>query len=637
MALLGLQVDLDQIKNPHEEARLFTRRLLCAGVFVLLGFGVLITRFYTLQVVGYQDYVTRADSNRIQVQPIAPNRGLIFDRNGVLLADNRASYTLSVVKERAKKLDRLLEDLSDVVEISEEDVERFRKALKQRRRPFEATPLRYRLTEEEIARLAVNEYRLEGAEVEAQLVRYYPHGPLFAHTVGYVGRINERELSSFDDEDYQNYAGTYSVGKTGLERYYESRLLGQVGSQNVETNAHGRVLRVLDRIDPIPGEDLYLHVDYRLQKAAHDALTGKRGAVVAIDVQSGGVLALASTPSFNPNLFVTGISHADYRRLNESRDLPMYNRAVQGQYPPGSTLKPLLGLGALEHRIVTPSTVINDTGIYQLENSERLYRDWKKGGHGSRIDLRRAIEQSCDVYIWDMAYRMGVDRMHSVGLGFGLGTHTNIDIPNERSGLWPSRVWKKGARGLPWFPGDSLNMSLGQGDVLATPLQLAVMTHTMATRGVMRRPRLVSRISNTEQVSDVVHTSEFKKSHWQYIGKSMEAVVHGTRGTARAISTGLKYRIAGKTGTAQVVGIAQDEEYDREKVAERNRPHALFIAYAPAKNPRIAISVIVENGEAGSSAAAPVARHVIDAWFSIDRAENQGSTSVPTTIIGNTL
>lgn len=615
--MIWAENELHQFKDHRYEARVFGFRLAISFFMVVVLFGSLAARYYKLQVLDYEAYVTRSDRNRIHVRPIPPNRGLIFDRNGELLADNRPTFTLSIVKERAGDLEQTLAEIGKIITFDERDRENFFKLLKQRRRPFEAVPLRYRLTEEEISRIAVNEFRLFGVEIEAQLTRYYPRGYLFAHTVGYVGRINERELSGFDEATYERYSGTHSLGKIGLEKSYESMLLGWVGSENIETNAHGRVLRVLDAKDSTPGKDLQLFLDSRLQQVATKELDGRRGAVVAIDVTNGGVLALVSAPGYDPNLFVSGISFKDYRQLNESRDLPLYNRAIQGQYPPGSTIKPVLALGALHYEIVNFQSNISDPGYYQLENDERLYRDWKKGGHGRHVNLRQAIVESCDTFFYDMAFRLGVDRMHEFGSQFGLGVKTQIDVPSERPGLWPSRAWKRAARGMHWFPGDTLNVSIGQGDVLTTPLQLAVMTATLASRGKHIKPRLVRRIGDKDTPLDIVDNIDVDAIYWNFIHAAMEGVVHDIRGTAHRIARGVNYRMAGKTGTAQVVGIAQDTEYDAGKLDERQWDHALYIGFAPVHNPRIAVAIIVENGEHGSSAAAPIARHIFDAYFEL--------------------
>ncbi|WP_193161454.1 penicillin-binding protein 2 [Microbulbifer hainanensis] len=606
------------LKDPLTEQRLFRNRMLVALVGVAVLLGVLVARFYNLQVVNYNSYATQSDQNRIQVRPVPPTRGLIYDRNGTLLADNRPSYTLAVVRERVKDMDATLEFLGRLVQLDDSDVEKFRRRL-QHRRPFEPVPLRFRLSEEEIARVSVNEFRLPGVSVEAELVRYYPLGDLFAHSVGYVGRINDRELQRFTAEDVRRYRGTESIGKVGLERSYEDMLLGEVGYENVETNARGRVLRVLERHNPKPGADLTLSLDAQLQKTASDALGDRRGAVVAIDVKTGGVLAFVSKPSFDPNLFVTGISFNDYRALSDSLDVPLFNRALQGQYPPGSTLKPMMGLGGLAEGVITPESTVNDPGFFMLPNDTRRYRDWKRWGHGKHVDLNQAITESCDVYFYDMASRWNIDAMHDIATRFGLGAKTGIDLPAERPGLFPSREWKRGARGLPWFPGDSLNAVLGQGFVLATPLQLAVMTATMANRGTHYKPQVVKAINGVELPPQVLHHVEAKPANWDAIFKGMESVIN--RGTGRKVGEGLDFQVAGKSGTAQVVGIAQGERYDSEALKERHRDHALFVAFAPADNPQIAVSVLVENGEHGGSVAGPVAREVFLDWMSRKHSE----------------
>ena len=606
--------DHHQFKDHYGEIAGFRRRVAMALFAIMVLLGLLAFRFYDLQIIQYMDYSTQSDLNRVQVQPVPPKRGLIFDREGRLLAENIPSYTLSLVKEQVDGLDSTLEKLADVISISDQDIEKFKKRLKQRRRPYEAVPLRYKLSEEEIARLAVIEYEFPGVEVAAELVRSYPYAELLAHNLGYVGRINDRELAAFDEENYRRYSGTHTIGKIGLEHFYETTLLGEVGAEQVEVNARGRVLRVLERNDPAPGRDLTLHLDIELQKVAYEALGDYRGSVVAMDVKNGGVLAIVSKPSFDPNLFVTGISFGDYRALNTSKDLPLFNRAIQAQYPPGSTVKPMLALGGLHNGVITKDSRVRDPGFYQLQNQERKFRDWKKGGHGEWVDIHDAIVESCDVFYYDMAFKMGIDRMHPFGVEFGLGAATGVDISNERSGLWPSRSWKRQARGLPWFPGDSLNVGIGQGDALMTPLQLAAMTAMQANRGTFYKPQMVREISGVEVLPEVTHRLDIEEDHWNQIDKAMVDVVHSIKGTARIISKNLSYKIAGKTGTAQVVGIAQDEEYDSEKLLERQRDHALFVAYAPAESPEIAVAVIAENGEHGSSAAAPIARAVTDAY-----------------------
>jgi penicillin-binding protein 2 len=607
--------ELEHFKDHHREAKIFTGRVIVTLLIVLLMLMVLLTRYYHLQVINYENYATQSDNNRILVQTIHPKRGLIYDTSGELLADNRPSYTLSLTPENIPKLEETITYLQSLIEIDDNDIKDFHKALKNDRRPYQAVPLRYRLTESEIARIAVNEYRLPGVEVEAQLVRSYPDPFLFAHTVGYVGKINDSELKQFDEEELERYKGFQTIGKIGLEKYYETALFGQTGFQHVEINARMRVLRTLERQPPVPGKDLHLYIDKRLQETAYAAMNGRRGAVVAIDVKTGGILTMLSTPTYDTNLFVTGISHKNYNALTDSADLPLFDRVIQGSYPPASTVKPALGLAGLDSRSITTFHSIFDPGYYKLENDERLYRDWKRTGHG-HVNLHKAIVQSSDTFFYDMAFRTGIDNLHHYGELFGLGDYTGIDIPNERKGLWPSREWKKATRNLPWFPGDTLNVGIGQGDAAATPLQLAVMTMTLANRGVRMKPRLVKSFGNEAVSPEIVSTMKgVSNTHWEAIHKAMYDVIHASNGTGRGIGRKITYKMAGKTGTAQVVGIKQGEKYDSEALRERHRDHALFIGFAPFDDPQIAIAVVVENGEAGSSAAAPVARKVLDAYM----------------------
>lgn len=603
------------LKDPYLESRTFTARSAIVVCSILLLLGVLLVRYFSLQISDYDIYRTESDRNRLQLQPLPPRRGLIHDRNGMLLAENRPSYVLSLLVERVINLEQTLQNLGELLEILPNDVEKFRRRIP-RHRPYEPVPLRFRLSEEERALLAVNRYRLPGLVIDAQLVRYYPHGELFSHVLGYVGRISELEQLRLEEAAYR---GTNYIGKIGLEKYYEEQLLGQVGYQNVETNALGRVLRVIERTPPVPGADLTLSLDFRVQKTAYDALEGRRGAVVAIDPATGGVLALVSTPGFDTNLFVNGISAPDYAGLRDSRDLPLFNRAIQGQYPPGSTIKPIIGLAGLEYGFVTPETTVRDPGWYVLPGEERRFRDWtlkvRGTGHGQAVDLFQAIEESCDVYFYDLAHRMGVDRIHDFGAPFGLGSRTGIDTTNERSGILPSRAWKRGARGEIWYPGETLNIGIGQGHMLATPMQLAEATAVLAARGVRIQPRLLHAFDGgpipPQALAGVSATAE----HWDLIHAAMEAVLHGRHGSARAVGRNSSYRMAGKSGTAQVVGIAQGEKYDAEELLERHRDHGLFIAFAPVEAPAIAVAVVVENGGGGSRVAAPIARKVMDSYL----------------------
>lgn len=609
------------LKDPYKEKRQFAARTVVAALAIMSLLGMLGYRYFDLQIRQYEQYRTASDRNRVQLRPVPPKRGLIFDRDGVLLAENVPSYSLTLVLEQIRELDTTLAALRSLIHIDEEDIERFRKRAPTRR-PFEPVPLRFRLSEEEIATIAVNRHRLPGVDVDARLVRHYPHGELFAHVLGYVGRINEREQRSIDAV---NYSGTHHIGKIGIERRYEEVLHGQVGNKNVETNARGRVLRVLDRNDPTPGQDLVLHLDAQLQRVAFDALGDERGAVVAIDPRNGGVLAMVSTPGYDPNLFVNGISTSDYRALRENLDLPLFNRALQGQYPPASTVKPIFALAGLHYGVVTPQTRIRDPGWYKLPNDDRLYRDWKREGHGTWVDLKQAVAESCDTYFYDLAHRLKIDRLHDFSVQFGLGRITGIDSTNERPGLMPSRGWKRAMRDQAWFPGETLSAGIGQGYMLVTPLQLALATSALANRGPHRAPQLVSAVGGQSLEPSPQENIEVAKEHyWQVVIDTMEEVVHGERGTARSIRRGLDYRMAGKTGTAQVVGIPQDQRYDREELVKRQRDHALFVAFAPAQSPRIAVAVIVENGEHGSTVAAPIARAVTDAWLQDDWLQDKG-------------
>ncbi len=609
-------------KDPYRENRIFTFRAILFWILVVVLVCVLAGRIFYLQVMQHERYATASENNRVLLQPIPPNRGLIYDTNGKLLADNRASQSLGIILERVDDLEESLALLQKLLPITEGDLERFEKRRKQRRRPHEPVLLHSNLSEQEIAILAVNSHRLAGVTVDAELVRHYPFNNSTAHVLGYVGRINEKELKRIDPV---NYSGTQSIGKLGVEKFYEAQLHGLVGFQKVEVTARGRVLRVLERDDPVPGTDITLYLDSELQDVAEQALGERRGAVVAIDTRTGGILTLVSQPSFDPNLFVTGIDSKTYGALRDSLDLPLFNRALRGQYPPGSTVKPFVALAGLEYGHINWAHTIRDPGWYQLTEGGRFYRDWKKWGHG-KVDLELAIAQSCDTYFYELAHHMSVDDLHDFLWQFGLGQRISLDVSDTVSGILPSTAWKKAKTGQPWYTGDSLNVGIGQGYMLATPLQLATATAVLANRGRWLQPRLlkhirvdenkIAELPAIEEVAAALDDVKLKREgDWERMVDAMESVVHGKRGTAQGIGRDVSYRIAGKTGTAQVVGIKQDEEYDVEKVRERNQDHGLFIAFAPADKPRIAIAVIVENGGGGSTSAAPVARQVLDAYL----------------------
>ncbi|AOA08103.1 MULTISPECIES: penicillin-binding protein 2 [Pseudomonas] len=602
-----------RLKDHEKDSRLVRGRVVVGAIVVVTLICVLLVRLYYLQVVQYDYHSTLSENNRVHVQPIPPTRGLIFDRNGVVIADNRPSFSLSMTRERSGDWQQVLDVIVEVLQLTPEDRALFEKRMKQGRRPFEPVPILFELNEEQIARIAVNQFRLPGVEVVAQLVRHYPQGAHFAHSVGYMGRINEKELKTLDPV---NYSGTHHIGKTGIERFYEAELHGQVGYEEVETNARGRVLRVLKRTDPIPGKDIVLSLDIKLQEAAEEALAGRRGAVVALNPMTGEVLAMVSQPSFDPNLFVTGISFKAYAELRDSIDRPLFNRILRGLYPPGSTIKPAVAIAGLDSGVITGSSRVYDPGYYQLPNYDHKYRNWNRTGDGY-VDLDTAIMRSNDTYFYDLAHKLGIDRLSSYMNQFGIGRKVSLDMFEESAGLMPSREWKRATRRQAWFPGETLILGIGQGYMQSTPLQLAQATALIASKGKWIRPHLAKTIEGVppvdpDPVPDIVLRDP---SNWAKVNHGMQQVVHGARGTARVAGVGAQYLIAGKSGTAQVVAIKQGEKYDRSKVQERHRDHALFVGFAPANNPQITVSVMIENGEAGSRVASPVVRKVMDAWL----------------------
>ena len=602
-----------RLKDHEKDARLVRNRVVVGAVAISLMIVALIARLYYLQVIQYEYHSTLSENNRVHVQPIPPTRGLIFDRNGVVVADNRPSFSLSMTRERAGNWQQVLDVIVEVLELTPEDRTLFERRMRQGRRPFEPVPILFELSEEQIARIAVNQFRLPGVEVVAQLVRHYPQREHFAHSVGYVGRINEAELKVLDPV---NYSGTHHIGKTGIERFYEPQLHGQVGYEEVETNARGRVLRVLKRTDPIPGADIVLSMDIRLQEAAEAALGGRRGSVVALDPNTGEVLAMVSQPSFDPNLFVTGIGFKAYSELRDSPDRPLFNRVLRGLYPPGSTIKPAVAIAGLDSGVVTPSTRVYDPGFYQLPNYDHKYRNWNRSGDGS-VDMQTAIMRSNDTYFYDLAHKLGIDRLYTYMSRFGIGQKVSLDMFEESPGLMPSRDWKRGRYRQAWYPGETLILGIGQGYMQTTPLQLAQVSALVANHGKWIRPHLAKTVDGVPPVDpnpmpDIVLRNP---GDWAQVSAGMQQVMHHPRGTAHKVGDTSTYRIAGKSGTAQVVAIKQGEKYDRSKLDERHRDHALFIAFAPAEAPKIAVAVMIENGEGGSSVAAPVAKAVMDAWL----------------------
>ena len=607
------------LKDHESEKRLVNKRLIACAALVLAISCALIGRMYFLQVTEFAYNSTVSENNRVHVLPIPPERGFIYDRNGVLLADNQPSFNMTITRERAADTAKVLDTLFGILHLPDEDHALFAKAMKQARHPFDPSTLLYDLSEEQIALLAVNQFRLPGIDVEAQFVRHYPQGDHFAHSVGYVGRINEKEAKQLDSTQYR---GTQSIGKTGIERFYEHELHGKVGFEEVETNAQGRVMRVLRHTDAVAGKNIVLSLDIKLQEAAEAALGDRRGSIIALDPKTGEVLAMVSKPSFDPNLFVTGISTRDYSGLRDSIDKPLFNRALRGLYAPGSTIKPEVAIAGLDSGVISASTRVFDPGYFQLPNVEHKYRNWNHSGDGW-VDLNAAIMRSNDTYFYDLASKLGIDRMHDYMAEFGLGQKVSLDMFEESPGLMPSREWKRITRRQTWFPGETVILGIGQGYMQVTPLQLAQATALIANKGVWNRPHLARTIDGTPPVDEhpIANIVLHDPREWEQVNHAMQLVMHDPRGIARASAQGAQYRIAGKSGTAQVVAIKQGERYNRLKTAERNRDNALFVGFAPAEDPQIVISVMIENGEAGGRVAGPVVRKVMDAWL----LDNQGA------------
>ncbi len=605
----------NQFGDRRGEKRLLRTRALILASFVVLSLALIGMRLFQLQVAQHEHFTTLSDDNRIKIQPMPPTRGLIYDRNGALLADNVPSYALTIAPDKVDDLEATIAALSELVPISELDLERFERLLSQRRR-FEGVPLRLDLNQAERARFAVQSHRFPGVEIAAELSRYYPQGIHTAHVVGYVGRINEQELERIDGSDY---AGSSYIGKVGVEKYHEGLLHGHVGYQQAVVNARGRVLERREEKTPVPGRDLHLFLDLDLQRDAAAALGDHRGAVVAIEPDTGGVLAMVSSPSYDPNPFVGGIGFKAYAALRDDIDRPLYDRAIRGQYPPGSTIKPFIALAGLATGVTSVHEGKYCGGYFQLPGHSHRYRCWRRGGHGS-LPMEDAIVQSCDVYFYRLAYDMGIERLDDLLAEFNFGRPTGADIAGELGGLLPSPEWKRRARNQPWFPGETLIVGIGQGAFLATPLQLAAATAAIANGGTFIQPRLVSEtraslgapLEPTQASTRPIPDQD--PAHWQAIIDAMSNVVEGRRGTARRIRNDA-YRIAGKTGTSQVFTVGQNETYNEAEVAERMRDHALFVGFAPIEAPRIAVAVIVENGGHGGATAAPIARAVMDSWL----------------------
>ncbi len=601
------------IKDIPLEQALFGSRLLALLFIVLLLTGMLVWRMINLQVIDSSRYQALAQNNRVRVSPLPPTRGLIYDRNHTIIAENLPSFSLEITPALTGDLGNTLERLKRILDIDEEDIQKFH-ALRRARSSHASTPLLVGMSETQVARFHVNRRDFPGVAVQARTRRHYPHGDTFAHVLGHVGRINARDIERVDTA---NYRGTARIGKTGIERQYEEILHGTTGFRHDEVNAQGKFIRELSRVPPVSGTSLVLTVDLQLQRTAIEAMGDNTGAIVAIDPRNGEVLALVSLPTFDPNPFVNGISRRDYALLRDNPLRPLFNRAVQGQYPPGSTIKMLTALAGLEAGTITPRQKMYATGYYQIPNDPRKYRDWNRAGHGW-IDLADAIARSSDVYFYDLAYKTGIDRLAPMFRRFGLGSRTGIDLPGEAAGLTPSRQWKRKRYDKRWFPGETLISAIGQGYMLATPVQLAKMTACIATRGRCPQPHLLKQRLPGDSGTPPATAARIELSdpkHWTVIIDAMRKVITDPHGTGRRIRDGLKWPIAGKTGTSQVFGLKEDEDYDAETLERHLRDHALFVGYAPVEDPRIAVAVIVEHGGHGGVTAAPIGRRIIDDWM----------------------
>ena len=555
---------LNQMQDWARETRITHGRVTVLAALMVLVMMGLLYRYFSLQVIQNEEFRAQSDRNRIAVRTVAPTRGVIVDRSGNLLAVNQPSFTLAITPERAEDLDNVLITLSDLLGLTETDIELFKEARK-RRRPLSPVPLKYRLTDEELAVIAVNKHVLSGVSVLSELTRHYPEGDLLGHALGYVGRIG---IDDVDESEKEAYRGISHIGKVGLEAYYEDVLRGGLGVSRVETNARGVELDVIDRIEPVPGAELTLHLDIELQRVAAAAMGDMRGAVVALDPRTGGVLSAVSSPRYDPNKFVNGISFSDYAKLRDSRDAPLLNRVIQGQYPPASTIKPMLGLAGLNRDLITIDTAIPDPGYYQLPGDPRRYRDWilrvRGTGHAEEMNLRDSIAQSCDVYFYELANRFGIDALAESLDDFGIGSVTGVDLPSEKRGILPSSEWKRRVIGSSWYGGETLIVGIGQGYMLATPMQLAVATTALATRGTAFKPTFVAAVDGTSVEPEPLLNVSAETAYWDEVFAGMVDTVSSVRGTAFGMRSGLTYSVAGKTGTAQVVGIAQDATYDEE-------------------------------------------------------------------------
>ena len=608
-----------EFANPQENLEKFRSRITVAAGFVLFCFFLLFTRFVWLQIFQYSYYKTRAEENRISLVPIVPNRGLIVDRNGVVMARNYSAYTLEITPSRVKDMEATIDELAKIIDIQPKDRKRFKRLLDESKN-FESLPIRNRLTDQEVARFIAHRYRFPGVEIKARLFRQYPFGDLASHLLGYIGRIDAKDVDKIADEGQEdNYRGTEHFGKRGIEQHYEFQLHGQTGFEQMEVDSGGRAVRTLASTAPVAGNNLTLTVDAKLQEVVEKAFGDRKGALVAIEPSTGGILALVSMPNFDPNLFVDGIDYQSWQELNDSPDKPMLNRAVYGAYPPGSTFKPFMALAALEAGKRTPNQAIHDPGFFNFGNHQ--FRDDKKGGHGY-VDMYASIVHSCDTYYYMLANDMGIDGISSFMAQFGFGQRTGVDVPGEAEGVLPSQEWKKRRFKKPeqqkWYAGETISIGIGQGYNAYTPIQLAQAVATLANNGVMYRPHLVKYLTDTKTGKQTmvepqpIKTIPLKPENIEVIKKALVGV--NKEGTGARAFAGAEYVAAGKTGTAQVFSL-KGAQYKEGGTKKELRDHALFIAFAPADEPRIALAVLVENGGFGAQAAAPIARQVFDYYL----------------------
>ena len=606
---------MEKIGNILLENKIFSSRMLMASLFILIITSVLILRLYNLQISNHDYYAEEALGNQMRTLPITPTRGKIFDRNGQIIATNQLSYRLTLTPEKTKNIAKTLLSLQQLNFIDEDDIKRFHKN-RNRYKKFHNIPLKHKLSEKQVAEFLVSNQFI-GIDVESYFHRIYPNNDSSVHVVGYVSRMNKKDKAFYDK---QNYLGTAFVGKVGIEKQYETLLHGTSGKKQIERNVTGRVIDTQIIQAAENGKDLYLSIDLDLQIKAESLLKGKRGSIVVVNVKNGEVLALVSTPTYNPNWFVNGISHKNYQILQTSKDIPQLNRAIQGLYPPGSTVKPMVALAGLEEGVITNHSKTYCPGYYKLPNVKRKFNDWKRSGHGV-VHVKDALAQSCDVFFYDLANNMGIDVIHDNLSLFNFGSKTGIDIPGERGGILPSKAWKKINRNEPWYRGETLIAGIGQGFMTSSPLQLAVATAALANKGQIFQPKLLKNIRSPNQPIKEVEKGSHAQipikniQNWEDVIEGMRQTIYAPKGTARRLNKGLTYTLAGKTGTAQVFGLDAEEQYIAEKLDERLRDHALFTGFAPVENPQIAIAVIVENAGSGSSKAAPLAREVLDVYF----------------------